>query len=133
MQVDLYTDGLRISETERENTAVNDLTEFINFLNSPHVDVWCFINDIDITTGTVRDLTGVISDSSWQYRAMTELELGFTERTKGHTGTGYEHGKPLTGNKPFEPSPSGGGSQKLADKFTGFFEDVSVEHAEDNS
>jgi hypothetical protein len=168
LQVDLYTKGRKTNTSggvtaTYENTAVNDLTAFINFINSVYVDHWTGINDISILSKEIRDLTDVSNDVAWEYRAMAELELGFTERVVGYAGISYEGGVPMYDNgspkfdsdgyyldpdgdkvlddegepmrlplddqgepviPPFEQSPSGGGSQDLADEFTGWFEQV---------
>jgi len=129
LQVDLYTNGYRVSETEWDNTAASDLTEFVNFINSPYVDDWCATYDIAITAmEPVRDLTKVLNDSSWDYRAMCEFTIGFTQVASGHTGIGYEHGNPLRGEKPFKQSASGGGSSELASLFTGYFTEVDLQY-----
>lgn len=97
LQVDLFTAGAP-RETEpgtiaaNENTAANDLLAFANFLYSPHVDHWALQNDISILPGPVQDLTELVNDSSWSYRAMTELDIGFTERAGGYAGMNWEGG-----------------------------------------
>ncbi|MDR1687275.1 MAG: hypothetical protein LBS21_01525 [Clostridiales bacterium] len=139
LQVDLYTKGETISDGGfliTENTAVNDLAEFLNFLDSPFVEDWRTENDVSIITGQVKDLTTLVNESSWEFRAMTELEIGFTQFSSGYTGTNYENGLETDENgnqteKPFNPTPSGGGSQELADGFTGWFEQVETEYVKE--
>ena len=97
LQVDLYTKGAATNTdpgvtAAYENTAVNDLTDFLNFINSEYVDDWGDLHDISIQCHQVTDLTELINDVSWEYRAMTELEIGFTQNAVGHTGTMYESG-----------------------------------------
>lgn len=125
LQVDLFTKGAKTTDepdvkTAMVNTAVNDLTDFVNYLNSIYVDNWSGANDITILANTVRDLTALTNDTSWDYRAMVELEISFTQIASGFTGIGYEDGVPY----PFVPTPSGGGTQDLADQTTGWFEQV---------
>jgi hypothetical protein len=97
LQVDLYTKGAP-SNTDPgmtaafENTAVNDMTDFLNFINSEYVGDWCEINDVSILCNTVSDLTELLNDVVWDYRAMLELELGFMQSAVGRTGTSYEQG-----------------------------------------
>ena len=164
LQVDLYTKGRSLNSdanttATKENTAVDDLLAFLNFLGSAYVDDWSLINDVSIHTNQVHDLAELNNETSWEYRAMTELELGFTETAVGLTGTNYEggitrwdngrpkyeaDGTPLDpdgnpvppeldedGNPipwpplpQFTPTPSGGGTQTLADQSTGWFEAV---------
>jgi hypothetical protein len=137
LQVDLYTKGAKTTNESGvtrayENTAVNDLTDFLNFINSAYVDDWTGLNDISILANQVHDLTELINDTTWDYRAMAELEIGFTQTAVGYTGTMYENGtqydedgNPTSRPKPqFAPTPSGGRTQDLADDFTGYFEQV---------
>ena len=97
LQVDLYTKGRSLNDEPNttatyENTAVDDLLSFVNFLGSPYVDDWSLVNDIAIHARQVHDFAEVNNETSWEYRAMVELELGFTESAVGYTGTGYESG-----------------------------------------
>ena len=162
VQVDIFTRGVKAIDevpgvySASINTAVNDMIEFMNFLNSEYVASWCYVNDISITiSGPVNDLTALINDTAWDYRAMVELEIGFTQGASGSTGMNWEGGvgldefgnplPPLTdsdgnpildddGNPmfaPFAPNPSGGGSASLADESTGWFEQVDIERGED--
>ena len=141
LQVDLFTKGAPrtvgngITEA-RENTAVTDLTDFLNFVNSPSIDDWCELNDIALNADTVRDLTQLINDTSWDFRAMVEIKIGFTQSATGYTGINYEGGVEYDENgmpvfvppgqqqPPFAPTPSGGRTQELADSFTGWFDRV---------
>lgn len=103
VQVDLFTKGARSANENdltaaMENTAINDLTDFVNFLNSAYVDDWSWIHDVSILANTVQDLTQIINDASWDYRAMVELEIGFTQTAVGYSGTMYENGMPYYEN-----------------------------------
>ena len=42
----------------------------------------------------VNDLTELVNDTTWDYRAMTELVVGFTQGAVGYTGMMYENGVP---------------------------------------
>jgi hypothetical protein len=77
---------------------VNDLTDFLNFLGSNYVDEWGSLHDISIHCCQVTDLTELISDTTWEYRAMTEIEIGFTQKAVGHTGLMHEAGVPFYQN-----------------------------------
>lgn len=103
IQVDLYTKGASTTDAinvkaAKEDTAVNDLMAFLNFLGSPYVDDWGLVNDISIHANQVRDLTELVNDTTWGYRAMVELELGFTESAVGYTGVSYENGAAFWNN-----------------------------------
>ena len=139
LQVDLYTKGASLETAygitaAHENTAVDDLTDFVNYVNSTEVDHWKGIHDISIMANTVKDLTELINDTTWDYRAMVELEIGFTQTAVGHGGIMWEggiaygeDGKPLEEQPEFTPTPSGGRSQEIADQSTGWFEQVEME------
>ncbi len=163
LQIDLYTKGAIINTAlgvtaSYDNTAVNDLMEFINFINSAYVDEWSEINDISLLANQVQDLTGIINDTTWEYRAMAEVEVGFTQTAVGYSALMYDGGAPYydNGNPKYDPegypvdenggrlpeppldvddegkpiypsieqSPSGGGSQTIADATAGWFEQV---------
>jgi hypothetical protein len=74
------------------------LTDFLNFLGSPYVDDWGDLHDIAVKCNHVTDLTELVNDVAWDYRAMVEIEVGFTQNAVGHTGTMYENGIPFYGN-----------------------------------
>lgn len=129
LRVDLFTTGAPTTDrpnitARSENTAVNDLSDFANFLNSVYVDHWCGNNGVSLRGRTVQDLTALNNDTSWQYRALLEIDVGFMQNAAGHSGIGYENGVCIDGERPFSPNPSGGGSQALADDFTGYFTEV---------
>ncbi len=92
VQIDLYTNG-GAGEPEEDgyvpsmNTAVEDMTDFLDFLESPYVTNWCFrLNVSIVTTGVVQDLTALITDSDFEFRAMTELTFCFVHKAVGHSG-----------------------------------------------
>lgn len=136
LQIDLYTKGAAVNtdleiESAYENTAINDLTDFINYLNSAYVDDWCERYDVSILCNHVNDLTELINTVTWDYRAMTEIEIGFVQTAVGHTGIMWEKGKAydedgkaLAEQPEFTQTPSGGRSKPLADEYTGWFNKV---------
>ena len=139
LQVDLYTMGVKTKDipgvkSAYDNTAVNDMTDFVNFLGSAYVDNWTGQNDLSILVSEVRDLTALINDTTWDYRAMIEIEVGFTQSAVGYTGIMWENGvaygedgRPLAEQPEFKPTPSGGRTLELAGNATGWFEQVETE------
>ena len=102
LRVDLFTKGAATTNepnvtSRNENTAVSDLSDFANFLNSVYVDHWCGRNGISLKARTVQDLTALVNETSWQYRALLEVDVGFMQVSVG---------------------------QELADDFTGYFTEV---------
>ena len=149
LQVDLFTMGADRAggesvTAERENTAVNDMADFVNFLNSVYVDHWCLLNDVSIQADRIHDVTQLANDSSWDFRAMVELAIGFTQNAVGYSATMYEGGVKYdeSGNPiptppeqpppPVESTPSGGRSQELGDQYTGWFEQVETEQVKED-
>jgi hypothetical protein len=153
LEVNLFTKGVEIvvpdgQDTPYENTAVNDLTEFVNFINSPHTIDRCAALDIAITPkGNVLDVTALLNNTKWEYRAMAEFDVDFMQLSVGSAGILAESSivyAPEHPNDPINPdpdalehatvdpvwtgpSPSGGGSSELAANETGYFEAVEIE------
>jgi hypothetical protein len=103
VQVDLFTKGAELVETPdvtaaREDTAVDDLVMFVNYINSLHGQEWCVKNDVTILANQVHNLTDVINDTSWDYRAMVELEVRFMQSAVGFAATMWEGGMPYYSN-----------------------------------
>ena len=100
LQVDLRTMGKK-TEDEADatssmiNTAVSDLTEFVNFINSDYGSDWCDSHNVSILCKRIDNLTDVINDSAWDYRAMVELEVYFTQIAVGNAGMMFEGGLPF--------------------------------------
>ena len=160
IQVDLYTNGKQ-TEAEKgftpivENTAAEDLLGFASFLNSDYVIQWCQKRDLAILVlNTVQDLTGLVGDTNFEFRAMMEVTVCFTMTAIGYTGTlepsSVKHSgttvDPETGEeKPYEyeggdiqaddvselipavePTPSGGGNKELTAEEGGYFTNVEI-------
>ena len=155
VQIDLFTKGAALSDdagatgaagatgvtAARENTAVDDMMDFLNFIGSQYVTDWCYKKDMAILeNGPVRDLTQIINDTSWDYRAMAELDVYFTQNAVGYTGTDHElgveydtDGNPKPPSEDFKETPSGGRTPELADEFTGWYEQVETTDEGDNN
>jgi len=98
VQVDLFTEGKDITgegmEGANENTAVNDMLEFLAFVNSAKGTAWLGMNNMTVITGAVLNLTGIINETEWEYRAMTELEVTYITSMAGYSATIYDDGVP---------------------------------------
>lgn len=92
IQVDLFTNGKEGQPDENgfvrmEDTAVEDLMDFLDYLESHYVLHWCDRIDASITVnGGVQPLSGVLTDTDFQYRAMVELTFSFVHKAVGHAG-----------------------------------------------
>lgn len=151
--VDLFTNGAEVPGSEQtENTAVQDLSSFMDFLDSEYVTDRCFSHGITILFDPtdVQDLSAAIYDANYEYRAQITLVLSFMTRTVGYTGTygeetvktveivekdesgievivGTEETIDMT--EPFEPSASGGNTEDLARNIDcGYFTDVEMNY-----
>lgn len=173
MTVDLFTNGTPVIDDETgktvayENTAIDDMLGFADFLGSQYAIEWCNRNDVSILIeGDAQDLTGIVNDNNYEFRSRLVVMFYFTQRTIGSaavlseesilypTEEKDETGEPIytpkqpapttstTGTYPgiteedeaerpiiepvFEVSPSGGGTQELADTEAGYFTEVEI-------
>lgn len=133
LTVNLCTKGAAITQegmtNAYENTAESDLLDFINFINSEVCSIWCNARDISIRPeGSVQDLSELENDAKWQYRAMAELAIDFTQLAVGMSGILAEASVQPDGTiiPVWQQTPSGGGSQELAEKETGYFTQVEI-------
>lgn len=159
IQIDLFTHGrkkvLKRGQTPvLENTAEDDMLAFADFLNSDFAIQWCHERDLSVLVpDTVEDLTDLINDTNYAYRARMELQIGFTMTAIGYTGglspesvkhsgvtvdsetgeqTPYAYsggdvqGEDVTAIEPEAvPTPSGGGAG-LAEWEAGCFTNVTI-------
>lgn len=111
LTVDLFTHGKKVTFEDGysiyENTAIDDMADFLNYLMSPYVDDLCEELNISIRPeGDIKDTSAVV-DNDYSYRAMQEFVVGFVQETRGYAGISRENWK---------PTPSGGGTEELANK-----------------
>lgn len=139
LQIDLFTRG-KENEVEGgtyyENTALSDMLDFFNYLNSVATIEWSSKYNISIEpVNGVQDLTQVVNDSQWQYRSMLEINVAFMQWTADYYGVLNEDsiifdkdGMPIgVDTSKWKQTDSGGGSEKLAVTKTGYFDDVTLE------
>lgn len=153
VQIDLFTLGEKKElangyTAAMENTAADDMMSFVNFLNSEMTVQYCRRKDISIIVpNTVQDLSDLISDTSYEYRAMIEVTVNFTSTAIGYSGTLSpdsvqheeldEEGNHVTGGDiqaddviALEPvvqeTPSGGGNPEVVENEGDYFENVEI-------
>lgn len=161
MTVDLFTPGREVVDEEmggtvaHENTAVDDMLAFADFLNSEHTINWCHENDVAIQfEGDVQDLTGLVNDTNYEFRSRLVVLLYFTQKVVGHAAVATEDSiQPAGGHPPspggdggedqpgqdapkpgddiviephYEQTSSGGGTEELATQTTGYFTEVEI-------
>jgi len=142
IQIDLFTHG-KIAEVApgftpvTENTAEDDMIGFASFLNSAYAVQWCSKKDIAVVVpNVVQDLTGLLNDTNYEFRAMIELTVYFTMTAIGYTGTlETESVKRPSGNGDvtIDPiigyNPSGGGNADFSDYENDYFTNVEINDA----
>lgn len=147
IQVDLFTPGRQKEPGPgmmpvAENTAEDDMLGFADFLNSEFVTQWCHERDMAVLLpAAVQDLTGLLNDTNYEYRAMLEITVYFTMSAIGYTGTlaaeSVKHGDGSSGGdiqsddvSALEPvvqiTPSGGGNEEFAAQEGGYFSNVEI-------
>lgn len=155
IQVDLFTNGEQREvapgfTSVAENTAEDDLLAFASFLNSEYVTQWCHGRDIAIVVPpTVQDVTDLIHDTNFEFRAMMEVTVYFTMTAIGYTGTlapeSIKHSGVGSDGEPYESeggdiqaddvsvlepefkqTPSGGGNVELVAEEGDYFTNVEI-------
>lgn len=138
LQIDLFTKGNTVNAPEgqyTENTAESDLLDFVNYLDSTATIEWSNKNNIGLSLMSgVQDLSEIINDSRWQYRAMAEIRLTFTQWAAEYNGVLTEAniifndaGIPVgVNNANWQPTASGGGTEELARVKSGAFDETPV-------
>lgn len=80
--IDLFTNGKPVSDESGvvvyENTAMDELLDFCDYLNGEVTLRWCCINDVTILIEQdAQDMTGVVNDNNYEYRARQDISLYF--------------------------------------------------------
>lgn len=110
LELNVYTQGRKVGTDENaisnyENTSVDDLADFVIYLESDEIqDVLAKLNISLSLKGDIRDMSVLMNDTKYRYRALAEFELSWTEKTSGAYGIGEK--KQL-------PNYSGGGNDDL--------------------
>ena len=68
----------------REDTALDEMLLFANYLNSLDVTRWCNKNDVSIVIdGDAIQMTGIINDTTYEFRSRLVVNFYFTQETVG--------------------------------------------------
>lgn len=154
MQVDLFTKGAPVTDPSTgkiiasENTAMDDILAFMDFLDSLYVIAWCNKHDVSmVIDGDAQDLTGIVNDNNYEYRSRVSVFFYFTQTAVGHTATLDENSIKVPENAgtegedrwddativpDFTPTSTGGGSEELASEETGYFTEVEIKEEKVN-
>lgn len=108
-EINLYTVGKKVTTGNTsyyENTAVEDLEEFIRYLDSEEIIDELSEKDVTIVMNPpIRDLSEVIGDTKFNYHSMCEFTVSYVGVADGQYG--------VLGNK-IVPNTSGGGTDLMA-------------------
>lgn len=89
--VDLFTNGTPITENGQivayENTAMDEILDFADYINSQKTVEWCLKNDVSLLIdGDAQDLTGIVNDNNYEYRSRLTVLMYFTQNTASTIG-----------------------------------------------
>jgi len=90
-EINLYTKGSNSApdgyDEVYDNTAISDMEDFVNYLYSDAVTDDMVKHNVAIADcGEVNDLTSLLNESMYRYRAMLRLTVDFTDCTYGDYG-----------------------------------------------
>jgi hypothetical protein len=83
--IDLFTNGKPVTDNTGlvvyENTAMDELLHFCDYLNGYVTLNWCNANNITILIEQeAQDLTGIVNDNNYEYRARQDISLYFIHK-----------------------------------------------------
>lgn len=126
-EINLYTVGKEIKTNTGsyyENTAMEDLEEFVRFLDSEGVvDELSEKNVTIVFNPPIRDLSELIGDTKFNYRSMCEFTVSFVGLADGKYGVSGSH---------TIPNSSGGGMKDFAEAETFAIEEIKIQEEIDN-
>ena len=142
LEVQLFTNGRQLSNGGMENTAVGDLTDYVNYMTSKMMVVEFGKHDLTVMkAGAVQDVSAIINDTSYEYRAMVEFDVNFTMAVVGYGGILDESSVKMDEPDPEHPgevlpphidpvwteTDSGGRTAEIAEKEIGYFTQVKID------
>ena len=146
LEAQLFTNGHQLSNGGMESTAVGDLTDYVNYMMSKLMTTEFSRKDLTIlTAGPVQDVSAVINDTSYEYRAMVEFDVTFTVASVGYGGILDESSVKVDEPDPEHPgqvlpphiepewaeTDSGGRTAEIAEKTVGYFTQVEIEETKE--
>lgn len=131
--LNLYTGGRKgakkpgMSAPPSRNTAVSDLQGFIRYLGSDAGQDFLGEHDICLQEeGKTVDVSALLNDAKYEYRAMQEFSISFADDVYGHSSV-----TPPTGQDSTVPTPSGGGTSDQVADTSGWFESAEVNYSKE--
>lgn len=133
--LNLYTGGRKgaekpgMSAPPSRNTAVSDLQGFARYLGSDAGQDFLGEHDICLQEeGRTVDVSALLNDAKYEYRAMQEFSISFVDDVYGHSST-----TPPAGQDSTVPTPSGGGTSDQAADTSGWFESAEVNYSKEEA
>lgn len=126
-EINLYTAGREVKAGSGrcfENTAVEDLEEFVRYLDSDEITEELAERNVTIVMNPpIRDLSELIGDTKFNYRSMCEFTVSYAGMADGKYG--------VSGGQT-APNPSGGGMKEFAEAETYAIEEIRIQEETDN-
>lgn len=123
LEINIYTKGQAITTSNHvtgnhSNTAMSDLNDFFNYVDSEMMVDWLANKGIDISLiPPIRDLTDLQNDSKYRYRSMAEATVSFAEEADGPYGISGMYAT---------PNSSGGGKTEMKDTVSDVIEEIEI-------
>ncbi len=127
LTVNLYTDGKARTKknnttTNYENTAIEDMMSFVDYLSSEYALAYMVENNISILQdGLLEDLSDLETDTQYRYRAIAEFIVSFQNERTGYYGISSDT---------IVPTASGGGTEEQKNTPIGYFTEAEIEEDE---
>jgi hypothetical protein len=138
LEVNLFTAGEKVivgagKTNYHVNTAVADLDDFCNYIESEAVGYMSDEANISIVQSQpVTDVTALLDGVEHEFRAMVEFEVDYMRDVSGFYGVSSDYYKNnKDGEIKFEPTPSGGRTEKMQSSEIGYFTQVEIESEDD--
>lgn len=127
LTLNLYTKGRKqaakpgMTAPPARNTAVSDLQAFLRYLGSDAGQDFLLEHNLCILPeGDTLDVSALLNESKYEYRARQEFTISFIDEACGHSGITPPN------EEQFEQTPSGGGTPEQAEDKTGWFESAQI-------
>lgn len=126
-EINLYAVGKSVKDNAGkviyyENTAVEDLNEFVCFLNSEEMTNELANKNVTIVVNSpIRDMSELIGDTKFNYRSMVEATVSFSGEADGPYGISS-----ITAI----PNSSGGGTPEMAEADIYYIKEVEISEEE---
>lgn len=89
--IDIFTNGVQVMHQGAvigyEDNSADELAAFSNFLRSEYANEWLNRHEMAVLIeGDITPLSGLVSDTVYEYRSRMELLVSFVEKAVGHAG-----------------------------------------------